>query len=215
MGRERTRKGKHLLFYPACCIALLFGIWGCTHFQQKWKGEGRLARAGTLLAKGKYEESMREAKEVLRLYPRILGDEALFQMGLIYAYPKNPDQDCQKSLKRFQRVIKEFPKSELKDQAEVWACVLQKIMDKEREIDKLEQRNSNLGKALEKEKKKVKGLKSQAEKLKDQVEKLKDQAEKLKDQVEKLKDQVEKLKDQLFRLKEIDLGIEEKKSQAK
>ncbi|MBW2331603.1 MAG: tetratricopeptide repeat protein [Deltaproteobacteria bacterium] len=161
MGRERTRKGKHLLFYPACCIALLLGIllgiWGCTQFQQKWKGEGRLARAGTLLVKGKYEESMREAKEVLRLYPRILGDEALFQMGLIYAYPKNPDQDYQKSLKRFQRVIKEFPKSELKDQAEVWASVLQKIMDKEKEIGKLEQRNSYLGKALEKEEKKVKG----------------------------------------------------------
>jgi len=144
---------------------------------------------------------MREAKEVLRLYPRILGDEALFQMGLIYAYPRNPDQDYQKSLKRFQRVIKEFPKSELKDQAEVWACVLQKIIDKDRELGKLEQRNSYLGKALEKKQKKVKGLESQVEKLKDQVE--------------KLKDQVEKLKDQLLRLKEIDLGIEEKKSQAK
>jgi tetratricopeptide (TPR) repeat protein len=208
MGRERTRKGKHLLLYPACSIALLLGIWGCTHFHRKCKGEERLARAATLLVKGQYKDSMREAKGVLRLYPRTLGDKALFQMGLIYAYPKNPDQDYHRSLKRFQRVIKEFPKSDLKDQAKVCASVLMELMDKERKIGKLNENNSRLGRALEKEEKKVKELESQTEKLKSQ-------AKKLKGQVEKLKDQVEKLKDQLLRLKEIDLGIEEKRSQAK
>ena len=218
MGGERTRKGKHLLFYPACCIALLLGIWGCTrfqekwegegvvmgehtkaidectHFQEKWKGEGRLARAGALLAKGKYEESIREAKEVLRLYPRSLGDEALFRMGLIYAYPRNPDQDYERSLKRFQRVIKEYPQSKLKDQAKAWACVLEEIMDKEREIGELKGTNSHMGRTLKKEREKVKELESQAQRLQAQVE---------------------KLKDQLLRLKEIDLGIEKKKSREK
>jgi len=180
MGRERTRKGKYVLFYPACCIALLLGIWGCTHFAEKRKGEGRLARAGTLLAKGEYGASLRETKEVLRLYPRTLGDEALFQMGLIYACPKNPGQDYQKSLKRFRSVIKEFPQSKVKNQAEVWVSLIREIMDRDREIGELKQKNSHLGKALKKE-----------------------------------KENVEKLKDQLLRLKEIDLGIEEKKSQAK
>ena len=201
MGRERTRKGKHLLLYPACCIALLLGIWGCTHFQRKCKGEERLARAATLLVKGQYKDSMREAKGVLRLYPRTLGDKALFQMGLTDAYPKNPDQDYHRSLKRFQKVIKESPKSDLKDQARIWTSVLMELMDKERKIGKLNEDNTRLGRALEKEEKKVKELESQTEKLKSQAK--------------ELKDQVEKLKDQLLRLKEIDLGIEEKRSQAK
>ena len=194
MGRERTRKGKHLLLYPACCIALLLGIWGCTHFPEKRQGEERLAMAGTLLAKGKYEESMRGTKQVLRLYPRTLGDEALFQMGLIYAHPKNPDQDYQRSLKYFQRVINKFPQSKIKNQTEIWVLFIQEIMDKKREIGELEQKNSHLGQTLKKEKEKLKELESQAERLQAQVE---------------------KLKDQLLRLKEIDLGIEEKKSQAK
>ncbi len=159
MGRERTRKGKYLLLYPACCITLLLGIWGCANFLGKWEGEGRLARARTLLAKGKYEASLREAKEVLGLYPRTLGEEALFQMGLIYAYPKNPDRDYNRALECFHGVIKDFPQSKIKDQAGVWVLFLQEIMDKEREIGNL--------------------------------------------------------KDQLLRLKEIDLGIEEKKNQAK
>ena len=187
MGREPTRKGKYVLLYRACCIALLFGIWGCTHFAEKWKGEGRLARAGTLLAKGEYGASLRETKEVLRLYPRALGDEALFQMGLIYACPKNPDQDYQRSLKRFGRVIKEFPKSKMRNQAEAWVLFIREIMDRESEIGDLKQKNSHLGKALKKENEDVKELESQ----------------------------IEKLKDQLLRLKEIDLGIEKKKSQAK
>ncbi len=160
MGRERTRKGKHFLFYPACCIALLLGLWGCTHFQEKWMGERRLARAETLLAEGKYEESISKAKEVLKLYPRTLGDEALFRMGLIYIYPRNPDQDYERSLKCFQRVIKEYPRSKLKNQAKLWACVLREIMDKERKIGGL--------------KRKIKELQSQAEKLKNQLLRLKE-----------------------------------------
>ena len=194
MGRERTRKGKHLLFYPACCIALVLGLLGCAHLQEKWEGEWSLARAGTLLAEGKYDSSIREAKAVLRLYPQSLGDEALFRMGLIYAYPGNPDQDYEKSLKCFQRVIKEYPQSKLKDQAKVWTYVLQEIMDKERKIGELKGKNSNLEMTLKKKGEKVKELESQAQRLQARIE---------------------KLTDQLLRLKEIDLGIEKKKSREK
>jgi tetratricopeptide (TPR) repeat protein len=196
MGRERTREGKYLLLCPACCVALLLGILGCTHLPvpENWKGEERLARAWTLFAKGKYGASLTETKEVLRIYPRTLGDLALFQMGLIYAHPKNPDQDYQRALQRFQRVIKEFPQSKFKNQAEVWVLFIQEIVDKEREIGELRQEASQLGKTLGKEEEKVK---------------------KEEEKVKKLESQVEKLKDQLLRLKEIDLGIQEKKSQAK
>lgn len=191
MGRERTREWKYLLLYPACCIALLLGIWGCAHFPETWKGEVRLARAWTHFSKGRYGASLSETTEVLRIYPRSLGDQALFQMGLVYAHPKNPDQDYQRSLESLQRVIKEFPRSKFKNQAEVWAWYIQEIMDKEREIGELKQDGSHLGKALGEEEEKVRSLE---------------------DQTEILKAQVEKLKDQLLRLKEIDLGIEKKKS---
>jgi outer membrane protein assembly factor BamD (BamD/ComL family) len=191
MGRERTWEWKYLLLYPACCIALLLGIWGCAYFPETWKGEVRLASAGTHFSKGKYGASLSEIKEVLRMYPRSLGDQALFQMGLVYAHPKNPDQDYQSALKSFKRVIREFPRSKFKNQAEVWVWYIQEVMDKEREISELKQDGSHLGKALGEEEEKVRSLE---------------------DQTEKLQAQVEKLKDQLLRLKEIDLGIEKKKS---
>ena len=191
MGRERTRAWKYFLLYPACCIALLLGIWGCAHFPEKWKGEVRLARAWTHFSKGKYGASLSETTEVLRIYPRSLGDQALFQMGLVYAHPKNPDQDYQRSLESLQRVIKEFPRSKYKNQAEVWVWFIQEIMDKEREIGELKQDGSRMGRALGEEEEKVRNLE---------------------DKIERLQAEVEKLKYQLLRLKEIDLGIEKKKS---
>ena len=82
-------------------------------------------------------------------------------------------------------MIKDFPQSKFKNQAEVWVLFIREIMDKEKEIGELRQEGSHLGKALGKEEQKVR----------------------------KLESQVEKLKDQLLRLKEIDLGIEEKRGQ--
>ena len=217
MGGERTRKGKYFFLYPACCIALLLGIWGCATFPG-WaktplaKGERRLARAKTLYAKGEYAASLKETHEVLRIYYQTLGNKALMQEGLIYACSKNPEQDYQSSLKSFRRLIKEFPRSKERAQAEVWVTLLQEIVDKDvmfqqeiRNKDsgfaELTKQNSHLEMTLKKEKTRVKELESQVQRLKAQAKRSDVEAE--------------KLKEQLLRLKEIDLGIEEKKSQAK
>ncbi len=225
MGGKQTRKGKCLLFYTACSLALVVGIWGCTDLPLKWKrqggatggdtslakGEGHLVRARTLLARGEYKSSLREAKEVLRVYPRTLGEDALVHMGLIYAYPYNPDRDYQRSLTYFQRLINEFPVSEAKRQAQVWVVLLQEVIDKDiifqqeivnkdRKIGELNEKSSHLEMVLKKKEKRINELESWAKRLESQVEGL----------VAK----TEKLQDQLLRLKEIDLGIEEKKSEA-
>jgi len=170
------------------------GICGCTHFLEKRKGEERVASAGALFAQGKYRASLKETEDGLRLYPRSLGDKALFLKGLIYASPKNPEQNYQRALKCFQRVMNEFPRSKARRQAEVWVLVIQEVIEMERERGELRQENSQTGKVLRIEKERVKESEDQRKRL---------QAE------------VEKLKEQLLRLKEIDLGIEEKKSQTK
>ena len=198
MGRERTWKRKHLLLYLACCVSVLlsvlFGFWGCSHLARGWQAEGRLARATTLLAAGEYRASLRETNAVLKLCPLTLCDEALFQMGLVYAYPRNPERDYQRSAEFFQRVIEEFPQSRVKKQAAVWVLFVQEMMDNERAIAGLNKKNGHLRKAVEKEKQKVKEFENQAEKLQAKVD---------------------KLKDRLLRLKEIDLRIEQKKSRVK
>ena len=164
MGREQARKGKHLFLYLACFIIIL--VLGCAHFQKKTQDERRLKKAMYLMINEDYEASLRENRELLRLFPKTLGDKALFQMGLIYAYPKNPNVNYQKSLKCFKRIIKDFPQSDVRDRAKVWVLFLQEIIDKDRKIDLLKRE-------LEERKKRINNLQNQIENLKIQIERLK------------------------------------------
>jgi hypothetical protein len=53
------------------------------------------------------------------------GDEALFNMGLIFAHYGYPKRDYKKSLDLFKRLVKVFPQSPLVGQAKIWIGLLQ------------------------------------------------------------------------------------------
>lgn len=112
-------------------------------FAKKWQGKQDLAKARTLMFKGDYEASLKYNKEVLRQFPRTLGDQALFQMGLNYAHPENPNPDNQKSIECFQSIIEEFPKSSIRDEAVIWILFLQRF-------DNLQRQKENLKDQIEK-----------------------------------------------------------------
>ncbi|MBU1052418.1 MAG: tetratricopeptide repeat protein [Proteobacteria bacterium] len=80
------------------------------------------------MATGDYKQALGKYQQLLKEDPQIT-DVALFQMGLIYAHPKNPDKDYKKSLQYFKRVIKEFPENNLKLQAQTYASLLNQIME--------------------------------------------------------------------------------------
>ncbi len=170
MGRKQTRKGKHLFLYLAGFIIIL--IFGCAHFQKKTQDERLLKKAMDLMINEDYEASLRENEKLLRLFPQTLGDKALFQMGLIYAYPKNPNANYQKSLECFKRIIKEFPQSDVRDRAKVWVLFLQEIINKDKKINLLKRE-------LEKRRKKINNLQNQIENLKNQIKGLKKKHKKI------------------------------------
>ncbi len=119
-------------------------------FAKKWQGKQDLAKARTLMFKGDYKASLKHNKEVLRQFPRTLGDQALFQMGLNYAHPENPNLDNQKSIECFQSIIKEFPKSSIRDEAGIWILFLQKTIANKKRFDNLQRQKENLKDQIEK-----------------------------------------------------------------
>ncbi|MDR4504378.1 MAG: hypothetical protein MRK01_06230 [Candidatus Scalindua sp.] len=129
-------------------------------FARKWQGMQKLAKARVLMLNGYYNSSLKRNKEVLRLFPRTLGDQALFQMGLNYAYPGNLNRNYKKSKKCFQRVLKEYPESDIRDQAGIWVLFLRELMAKDSEINNLQNQ--------------IEGLQYKAEDLQDQIERLKE-----------------------------------------
>ena len=161
MGGERTRAGKFVYF---CAAGLIFFLLsGCMTFKKEFnlstsqevtpekvsqQEEGpnsaceRLLRSKKLLQQGDYAGSLKESQKVLSLPgknpPK---DQALFQIGLIYAHVDNPQKDFGKALEYFRRVIKDYPKSPLAEEARVWAGVLQEneklsqVIEKSKQVD--------------------------------------------------------------------------------
>jgi tetratricopeptide (TPR) repeat protein len=105
-------------------------------------GEARqhLLRSQKFFAQGNYEGAVVENKKILSLPdPRSLKDEALFNLGLIYAHPGNPQQDLQKSIELFKTLIKNNPKSPLAEQAKIWVEILQENAGLNHLLQKLKQ----------------------------------------------------------------------------
>ena len=166
MGAKRTRTGQHLFLYPAGLITLALMVMGCLHWPQQRQGEQHLAAARQLLAIGDYRAALAENQKVLAQFPPNLADQALFQTGLIYIHPHNPDLSYRKSIESFQSLIDKYPASRLRPDAEIWVLMLGQLMAQEKQIQILKQRNAPLVKKVRKQHKKIKQLQDQLEKLK-------------------------------------------------
>jgi tetratricopeptide (TPR) repeat protein len=110
----------------------------------RWEeyGEARehLLRSQKFLAQGNYEGAVSENKKILSSSdPRFPKDEALFNLGLIYAHFGNPQQDLEKSIDFFKTLIKNNPKSPLVEQAKVWLEILQENEELNHLLRKLKQ----------------------------------------------------------------------------
>ncbi len=81
------------------------------------------------------------------MYPKTPpGDEALFNVGLIYAHSENPRKDYKKSIDYFQRLVKDFPRSPFIEEAKMWIGVLEDI-EKAVKVDiEIEEKKKELSK---------------------------------------------------------------------
>jgi outer membrane protein assembly factor BamD (BamD/ComL family) len=120
---------------------IFISLAGCAALKEMAvKGEPRedLTRAQKLLDQGDYEGSLRKNEKVLSLYENIPpGDEALFNIGLIYGNYSNPKKDYKKSIIHFKKLLTKFPKSPFVVQAKLWIGILQENQSLNREIEKL------------------------------------------------------------------------------
>ena len=147
MGRKRSREGKQVYF---CIASLIFiSLGGCAiieEMQERGEARASLLRGQNLLARGDYEGSLKEHQKALSLSAnRTPGDEAIFNMGLIYAHVANPKKDYRKALGFFRSLIHEYPQSPLVQQAKIWVGVLETN-------DKLSQVNEKLNEVIRKSK---------------------------------------------------------------
>lgn len=214
MGKKPTGEGKHLFLYLTGFIIAVHGLFACSdpearyyHTRQsiqsylKTEGELELVNARKLMADGYFHASLIKNEEVLAKYNTYLGDRALFQIGVIYAHPNNPNQSLQKAAEHFHAIIKDYPDSPLKSDAETWIFVLQKVKKNSVEIQKLiktcDLKTSRLNQ-------KINFLETRNNEKEKEIGNLKSN-------IKALQVEVDKLNSQIDRIKNVDIGIQEKK----
>ncbi len=106
MHEKQRRLGGWLYPFFACIIITPILICGCSHFQ----AGSSFKEANDLFAGHSYTASLNAYEQIIQKYPAA-SDRALFEMGIIYAYPRNEQKDYRKSLECFEKVLKNYPES--------------------------------------------------------------------------------------------------------
>lgn len=206
MGTKRTGKRKYLFLYLACLGLLPFIIFGCLHLNKKTQDRQLLQEGMDQMISRQYEASMKSNLTVLNQFPDSLTDQALFQMGLLFAHPDNPNRNYKKSLDYFNKILNGFPESPLRPQAQLWILFVKDVTEKEQHLAALNGRNSLLEKTVEQKKSEISILQKKIAESKQD-----DRVLSLKKRVEEQQVEIDQLLEQIEKLKRVDLRIEEKK----
>ena len=82
-----------------------------------------------------FEEAVQKNLQILQeVGKKKPADEALYNLGLIYAHVDNPAKDYKKAQIYFQTLIQQFPDSELADEGRIWLGLFETI-EKIQQID--------------------------------------------------------------------------------
>jgi len=206
MGTKQTRKWKYFFLHLACLGLISFVIFGCLHFSKKLQGQKLLEEGMAEMVDRQYEASMAKSVTVLNNFPQSLADQALFQIGLLYAHPENPNQNYQKALGSFNKILNGYSESRLRRQAQLWVLFVEDAIDKKREIGILNKERASLASAVEQQQIEITVLQKKIEARKNV-----DLIDSLEKTVDEQKKEITQLLEQIEKLKRVDLNIEEEK----
>jgi len=122
--------------------------------QHRDQSKEHLLQGQKLLAMGQYDASIKEYLKVLSIAPNVPpGDEAIFTIGLIYAYPKYQKKDHGKAVTSLTRIIKEYPQSRWSGHAKILLDIIQENEKLKRISSEANQENEKLKNMIEQSKK--------------------------------------------------------------
>ncbi len=133
MGKKQNRIGKPLYSFIVCIIITPILICGCSHFDKGFQAKSTFKEANDFFSQGNYKASLSKYEQIIEKYPAA-GDRALFEMGIIYAYPGNEQKDYQKSLECFQKLIKDYPGSGYRKDSEMMIFHINNVTIKDKTI---------------------------------------------------------------------------------
>jgi outer membrane protein assembly factor BamD (BamD/ComL family) len=145
-------------------------ICGCSHEASLLSEE-----ANDFFNQGKYEASLSNYEQIIEKHPAV-ADRVLFEMGIIYAHPRNEQKDYQKSLEFFQKLVKDYPDSEYRRDSQTMIFQIHNVIIKDTIIAAQQTQ-------IETSRQEVKGKENEIITLQEQTETLEEQIETLEQKI--------------------------------
>jgi tetratricopeptide (TPR) repeat protein len=133
MAEKQTRLGKHLFLAIICIVLAPTLISGCGHLTGAFQARSAFEEANDLFSQGSYQASLDRYERIGEEHPST-GERVLFEMGIVYAYPKNEQRDYQKALECFQKLIKDYPESVYRQNSETMIFTINNVVLKDSTI---------------------------------------------------------------------------------
>ena len=133
MAKKQSRMGERLCRFFVCIILVPILMSGCGHFNEGHQVRLTFREANDLFNQGNYSASLDKYEQIVAKYIA-KGDRVLFEMGIIYAYPKNEQKDYQKALECFQKLIKDYPESGYRQDSEMMVFTINNVAIKDKTI---------------------------------------------------------------------------------
>jgi murein L,D-transpeptidase YafK len=142
--------------------AILVG--GCSHID-----EGTLSQeANQFFNQGNYGAALGKYEQLIANYPAV-EDRVLFEMGIVYAYPKNAQKDYRKSLDCFQKIVKDYPDSEYRYDSQMMILQIHNVIIKDQKIAAQQAALETSRQALERKADEIVALQEKIEALEETV----------------------------------------------
>ena len=151
------------LFFVCIMIASIF-IGGCSYLDGGFQVRSISQEANEFFNQGKYEASLSKYEQIIEKHPAV-ADRVLFEMGIIYAYPRNQQKNYQKSLGCFQKLVRDYPDSEYRWDSQMMILQIHNVIIKDKII--AEQRTQ-----IETSRQEVKDKENQINTLQERIETL-------------------------------------------
>lgn len=174
-GKRHREIGEYFRLFFVCIMITPILIGGCSHI-----GEGHQARllsqeANDFFNQGKYEASLSKYEQIIEKHPAV-ADRVLFEMGIIYAYPRNEQKDYQKSLKCFQKLVRDYPDSEYRRDSQMMILQIHNVISKDKIIASQQTQ-------IETSRQEVKGKENEIITLQEKIETLEEKIETLEQKI--------------------------------
>ena len=132
-GKRQRGIGEDLRLFFVCIMITPIFICGCSYIDGGLQAGSISREANDFFNLGKYEASLRKYEQIIEKHPAV-ADRVLFEMGIIYAYPRNEQKDYQKSLECFQKLVRDYPDSEYRRDSQMMILQIHNVIIKDKII---------------------------------------------------------------------------------